>query len=221
MKIEELNTLIQLIGKRAERQENCNLVDTFVRIGPLYTALTNHENQIVYGRRGTGKTHLLSYLKSTRTDEGDIAILISMNQLGSSGGIYSDSSLPISERASRLLIDFLAKLQDELITLALDEKQSKKFCPSIFSDLDDLADAITEVNIDGTTEINQQMSKGLDNSSTLSAKIGHPLTANLGIEEASKSSEEESRSCTKTGTETHHLHFGRLNSVFERIANDL
>ena len=55
----EINTAILKLKKRAEKYSMDQLVDTFVDIGSLFTLLLNTDHQILYGRRGTGKTHVL------------------------------------------------------------------------------------------------------------------------------------------------------------------
>ena len=40
------------------------LVETFVDAGTLFASLASPDHQILSGRRGTGKTHALSYLEA-------------------------------------------------------------------------------------------------------------------------------------------------------------
>jgi Cdc6-like AAA superfamily ATPase len=49
-------------NKRAERASSEILVSNFVDSEPLFDLLSTPNNQIIYGRRGTGKTHALKYL---------------------------------------------------------------------------------------------------------------------------------------------------------------
>lgn len=44
------------IEKRAERAENEKLTETFVDAAPLLASVTTTDHQVVFGRRGTGKT---------------------------------------------------------------------------------------------------------------------------------------------------------------------
>jgi len=50
-------TLVQSY-KRAERPDEAALEDTFVPITSLNNLLRSPEHHILYGRRGTGKTHI-------------------------------------------------------------------------------------------------------------------------------------------------------------------
>src|SRR3954467_10725938 len=67
-----------LIGfnKRAERSSDAMLVATFVDSAPLFDLLSTPNNQVIYGRRGTGKTHALKYLAQTVERRGEYPIYI-------------------------------------------------------------------------------------------------------------------------------------------------
>ncbi|MDB4916645.1 MAG: hypothetical protein JWM95_4289, partial [Gemmatimonadetes bacterium] len=102
------------LTKRAEMNDPKALTETFVDAGPLFTLLSSVDHQILYGRRGTGKTHALKYLAETVRSKGDIAIYVDMRVLGSTGGILSDPSISLRERGTRLLVDVLAEVTDAL-----------------------------------------------------------------------------------------------------------
>lgn len=92
----EINTSILQLGKRAEKYSIDQLIQTFVDVGPLFTILNNKDHQILYGRRGTGKTHVLSYLASKKRDQGHCCINIDLRTIGSTGGLYSDTSIGVT-----------------------------------------------------------------------------------------------------------------------------
>lgn len=102
-----INNLLLKLSKRAETYEKQHLIDSFVDVGPIFTLLSNPDNQILFGRRGTGKTHVLAYLANEISKQGSLAIELDMRTIGSTGGIYSDNQLALSERATRLLVDTL------------------------------------------------------------------------------------------------------------------
>lgn len=77
----------------------------------------------MYGRRGTGKTHALTYLAETKTADGDIAFLVDMRTIGSTGGLYGDPSVSISERATRLLVDTLIYIHEHLLSFAIENDE--------------------------------------------------------------------------------------------------
>lgn len=73
------------IAKRAERQDDAILQKTFVDFGSVFAVLSSIDHQIVFGRRGTGKTHLLTVLKQTKRLSGELALQMDMRNLGSAG----------------------------------------------------------------------------------------------------------------------------------------
>jgi Cdc6-like AAA superfamily ATPase len=64
-----INTAFMKLAKRAESKDRAKLVETFVDAEPLLTLLSTTDHQIIYGRRGTGKTHALLYLHPRRSRE--------------------------------------------------------------------------------------------------------------------------------------------------------
>src|SRR6266542_2324139 len=110
-----VNTAFLKMRLRAEGEDPSVLVKTFVDVGHLFTILSNDDHQVLYGRRGTGKTHALNYLaEDIRRRRGEVPVYIDMRSIGSSGGLYADDSAPLSERATRLLMDTLAAMQMKL-----------------------------------------------------------------------------------------------------------
>jgi hypothetical protein len=116
----EINKALMQIVKRAESGDPQTLMSTFVDVGPLLTLLRTPDNQVVYGRRGTGKTHAFMYQAQQVENHGDWGVYLDLRQIGSSGGLYGDSDLPLSERSTRLLVDVLAALHDSLTNRVLE-----------------------------------------------------------------------------------------------------
>lgn len=76
--------------------------------------LSSADHQIVYGRRGTRKTHALWYLADEVQKRGDLAVFIDMRTIGSTGGVYADPNVPIRERGTRLLLDTIKVIPGRL-----------------------------------------------------------------------------------------------------------
>ena len=76
------------ISRRAESVDRKTLVKTFVDIGALFTVLSSRDHQIVYGRRGTGKTHALVYLAEQESSRNCASVYVDLRNIGSSGGVY-------------------------------------------------------------------------------------------------------------------------------------
>lgn len=65
-----INRVFLGFAKRAERIEKESLMASFVNVGALIDLLSTVDHQVLYGRRGTGKTHALVYLAETLKQKG-------------------------------------------------------------------------------------------------------------------------------------------------------
>src|SRR5690606_21134793 len=148
----EINNTFLKFSKRSETLDIDYLVKTFVNVGPLFTILSNKEHEIIYGRRGTGKTHALLNLKSNIADNDEISVYIDLRTIGSNGGIFSDSSISVVERATRLLIDTISFIITNIVdTVNLDEK-GKYNLSKVSPIADKIWDSISEIKIESEIE---------------------------------------------------------------------
>lgn len=116
-----INSILMRLAKRAEKLQPEHLVKSFVDVGPTYTLLSSTDNQVMFGRRGTGKTHFLAVLNNEITNKGIISVSIDMRLIGSTGGIFSDQNIPLSERATRLLSDTLCVVHEFILDYILEK----------------------------------------------------------------------------------------------------
>lgn len=211
------------IAHRSERYDPEHLAKTFVDVGPLDVIMSNKDHQVVYGRRGTGKTHLFKYEYVQWSNAGHIAIYIDLRALGSNGGLYGDTSVPLPERASRLLADFLNILHNELLSVVL--TRSDQFDLSTVGPiLDQLADAITEVKVTGDIEITKSAQAATAESRDASIRIGVSPTPGLSLAAGSGGEVQENSAYTvriKNPTEQPHLQFGKISAVLQAFVAQL
>jgi hypothetical protein len=166
-----------LIGfnKRAERVSDEILEATFVDSAPLFEVLSTSNNQVIYGRRGTGKTHALKYLAQVVIKKHEYPVYIDLRAVGSNGSIYNDASRPLSERASTLIVDVLNALYNELYSVALEAIDTATHPAQITLRLDDFANAIQSVRISGSVEQEEQRSTSSEDKVSLhmQARLSH------------------------------------------------
>ncbi|MGD0888199.1 MAG: hypothetical protein ABR889_03035 [Acidobacteriaceae bacterium] len=176
------------ISRRAESVDRETLVQTFVDVGPLFAVLSTKDHQVVFGRRGTGKTHALLYVAEQNKLNNNVSIYIDLRYIGSSGGLYGDPSLPLSQRATRLLLDVLGTLHEELLATAVDGNLDlSKVGPA----LDKLATAATDIEVVGETKLETKQTSGtstndasdfkvsFSDTPSASASVGHTSTQNV------------------------------------------
>lgn len=148
---QSLNGMFTRIRRRSEQSGIEHLTDTFVNAGILMEALSNEDHQIIYGRRGTGKTHALRYLASEVAGPNGLSLFIDMSQLGSDSTIYNDTSLTLKERAARLLVDVLNVIHDGLLTTFIDLPDVN--FAILQKNLDSFSSAMPKVQLVGPAEV--------------------------------------------------------------------
>lgn len=146
-----INNAIFEIVKRSEKQSRQHLVASFVEVGALYAVLRTPDNQILYGRRGTGKTHILNCILNEVERNGQIGIYIDMRNIGSNGSLYNDGLSPLQERASRLLRDTFSVIHDKIQDFALHWEEAD--ISQIQPILDALSDSIHQIRVQGEVDL--------------------------------------------------------------------
>ncbi|MEQ6902020.1 ATP-binding protein [Nocardioides sp. YIM 152588] len=189
-----------------------NLARTYVDIAPVTNGLATVDHQVVYGRRGTGKTHTLQHLAHELEGQGDLPIYLDLRRIGSANGIYGDPSQGVRSRGTRLLIDVLEAVHSELLLRAIEDDRFG----ALLEFLDPLADAAAAVRVQGTVsatdehEIEDEDSR-LSQSDASIALSPRPTAAMSSKRE--KRSAQRARRTQKSsyqGVEEHFVHFGIL-----------
>jgi hypothetical protein len=195
---------------RGEKADNSLLVDTFVDSAPLLDLMASGNSQIIYGRRGNGKTHAMKYIADTVTRRGDVAIYIDLGSIGSNTSIYNDTSRSFSERAAQLINDVLEAILSSLYPVAVGALDTIPHPGEITSRLDDFQNSLSSVRVSGTVEnestIDTEASRKANAALNLAAKEGP--SANIGVELAFNQS--STVRAKTTGREIIHTDFGNI-----------
>jgi hypothetical protein len=216
----EINATLLKLSKRAETYDREHLIRTFVDLGPLFSILSNKDHEILYGRRGTGKTHALNYLASELELQGDIVVTIDMRTIGSNGGLFADNTVSLSERATRLLIDTISYIHEGIYSTVVNDSRSRFDLNQIGPVLDSVADAISEIRVIGSysSDIETTESKKADITSTSGLTLGpDSIAINLGANEGASSSANERIIVRRSGEEMHRLHFATVHSQMQKL----
>lgn len=169
---------VSKILQRSERQvDDEKIVETFVDLG-VVAQLANRNNQVIYGRRGTGKTHVFRVLRSQLEDESaaNVVVYIDARTLGSSAQ-FSDESVELQRRVVALLRDIFGPIYNSMLEHIV-ERVSEDANRAL-AVLDQLIPAITETDKTlqeekRTTAESTSMSSDLKASATVgdATKIG-------------------------------------------------
>lgn len=217
-----INQAILRLPKRAESSARPKLIQTFVDVGPLFSLLSGIDHQILYGRRGTGKTHVLNYLADSKEKEGDAVVVTDLRNIGSSAGLYADATVPLPERATRLLVDALLSIHSSLYEFFLDRAEELDLSQSGPA-LDRLADAITEVKVVGNVETSKTTSRSSSQSSDarFELDIAANPSAKLGASNNVSENQYGNETTSRGGKEQLYVNFGATSSAFREIISCL
>jgi histone H3/H4 len=213
---ESLNRLVMRIAIRAEMLSE-DMADTaFVDLHQVTDSLRRIDHQIIYGRRGAGKTHAFRNLAKTVEREGDLPVYLDLRTIGSSGGLYGDTTQSLATRGSQLLIDVLEAFHTKLVDKAIDDEHFA----ALLDRLDDIAEAVTEVRVEGPVTVTSEFSRESEyqHESSLGGKaqIGSSgIAASLGKARSRKSASRNGtkRAIQRSGNEVPRILFGRLSKT--------
>jgi hypothetical protein len=138
----ELAKAVASIPQRSEKQSDVQkLVGAFVDPGIL-PQIENINSQIIYGRRGTGKTHVLRVLESSlRAKERTCVIYVDARTFGSTSQ-FSDATIPLSTRCTSLFRDLLGEVYNGLLDFVV--QQDSPDVDKALEQINLLASAATE-----------------------------------------------------------------------------
>ncbi|MBM7519970.1 ORC-CDC6 family AAA ATPase [Nocardioides nitrophenolicus] len=131
---------VSSIVSRSERQADPEVLrETYVETGVL-PQVANFGHQVLYGRRGTGKTHVLQVLGAEMEESENVFhIYLDIRLLGSAH-MFTDPTQPLAPRCIALFKDLLALLQGRLLDIATDPNRDG----SGMEEVSELARYITE-----------------------------------------------------------------------------
>jgi hypothetical protein len=210
--------------KRAEKSTADILYSTFVDSAPLFDLLATKNNQVMYGRRGTGKTHALKYLAQHLEGAHKIPVYIDLRSIGSDGALYHDISKPEAERSIRLILDVLGVIADELYALAVARISDAPHPDQITKRLDDLHEAISDVRIVGahTFAKTSEQHAGRNQHSAIGATLaadGSAFAMATGAQTAT--SFRHAMGLQINGQQRLHIEFGRVQGALRSLLDVL
>jgi len=220
--LSSINRALNSVPKRAEARQADQLRETFVDSG-VAAALEAVDHQVVYGRRGTGKTHAFRYLQTIVQERGDISFYADLRTIGSPEGLFAGEEIASTERAARLLVDLLGQFHDAVLTAAVDDE--KLIADATFvRKLDALGTAITSVRVTGSVEVSREgeQAQSTTDGAGVGASVGvagpafdAKLTAGQGQESRQLGRE------TRSGTERLSLNFSDVARALRELSQSL
>ena len=118
----ELAKAVAAIPQRSEKQSDTQkLVEAFVDPGIL-PQVDNVNSQIIYGRRGTGKTHVLRVLESELKTRKKVCVLYVDARTFGSTSQFTDVSVPLPTRCTSLFRDLLGEIYNSLLEFVVNQE---------------------------------------------------------------------------------------------------
>lgn len=216
--IQDLNNAFNRIPKRAESHADHDLLTTFADSGITH-ALTTVDHEIIYGRRGTGKTHALRYLSSSLAERDNIAIFVDLRTVGSPEGIFDEDSLSPVDRTSRVLVDVLGVIHDAILSAALDDSELTGNA-NFVNALDRFADAATSIRIRGEVSQTARVADETHQASSFGGVV-EPGGGYAQARADSRNSTSSGFSETRRGHESLALNFSEVARALRNLAETL
>jgi len=221
--LKNLHKALLNFNKRAERASSEILVSNFVDSEPLFDLLSTPNNQVIYGRRGTGKTHALKYLAESVERSGDHAVYLDLRSVGSNSSIYNDGTRSLTDRAATLIVDVLNAVYDELYNIAVRAIDNAPDPHQLTLRLDDLSSAISTIRITGPIEHEVQTEETASQDTGISAKasIGSTPSAEANVSLKTTSTDHGSVRVKRSGAETIRLDFANITAAIRGLVEVL
>lgn len=217
-----IEELLSRVTRRAEDLSAHEQIQSYVQARGLSGALLNKDNKVLFGRRGTGKTHALTFIADSVEKRNDIAIYLDMRRLGSNNSIYSDASKPIAHRATYALRDFIAALHELLLDKLTSASFKLRNPRTLQSKLDAISACYREVMVIETVLIREKSEGSQSSTEEGSAETAIDLTgAKLGI-----NARRETVIATAKGAEAEHkgtlaysVNYGNLSNAISDLSS--
>lgn len=215
-----INRGLARVSRRADQTSDEHLRRTFVDSG-VTAVLEIADHQVLFGRRGTGKTHALRYVQGEIETAGDLAVYLDLRMVGSPEGLFAGESLPDTERTARLLVDLLGQVHDGLLTFVL-ENDALLGNAALVNALDELVEGITAVRVE-VAEVEQEdkQTKSAKSGAALSLKLAATPAADVGAHREQSGENVAQRRELRRGPERIRLNFAEVGLALRRIAKEL
>jgi hypothetical protein len=139
LRSDKFSVAINALERRAERQESdLALYNTYVDTGVLQE-ISDSESQVIYGRRGVGKTHLLHYHRHAVSLQGQrcLYLIFDCQRFGSGTATISDDPKLVAHNyAFEFLNDLGTRLFDAVAALKLGNSEEEKALKSAITFVD-------------------------------------------------------------------------------------
>ena len=212
----QVMSAVSRIRQRSEKQSNIKkLINTFVDIG-IFPQIDNENNQIIYGRRGTGKTHILRILSAKlQEDKSNIVSYVDCRNLGSTAQ-FSDPQFDIKHRCLSLFKDILNIIHDDLLEYVVE--QDENISSQSLEILDEMSSIMIEPYSSYQLDSITQRSLGKSRKSAgIGLTVSFPLKSDFKINDTSSDSAENESTKSFKVLQEDKVIFPSLNTSMKKL----
>ncbi|MEA2369790.1 MAG: hypothetical protein QOH12_184 [Solirubrobacteraceae bacterium] len=179
--------------------------------------LDNNNNQILYGRRGTGKTHVLKVLQhDSDSSAPEFSVYIDMRTLGSNSQ-WEAGDRPGFVRVANLLKDVLGELQTALLEYAT--RPGGDPPGEVFESLSDLAAAITRsVVVDD--KVTEEESASVTHGGKAGIDVDVSVTPKIRLRGEHTDSNAQTLRIVREGRPLERILFREIGDALQRVLAD-
>lgn len=216
-----INRAFNRVPKRAEARQADQLRDTFEDSG-VSAALEAIDHQVLYGRRGTGKTHALRYLEGRIQASGDIAVYLDLRTVGSPEGLYLGEQVEATERAARLLVDLLMQFHDAVLESALSD-DGLVADTQFVNRMDALADSVSTLRVAGELEVEVEQGErhAATDTAGFAVEVSGVPRASAAVASGAERETSGRRRETRSGRERLALNFSDVARALRNVAHSI
>src|SRR6185312_11978556 len=150
----------------------------------------------------------------------EAAVQLDMRNLGSTSGIYGDTTIPLAQRGTRLLIDVLAAIHGRLLELAIHDPAIVDL-GRLGKALDEFFDANRHVQVVGqaTIETDASTTLGADRGGQFSVDIGANPSLSITRAAAASATTAQTSKTRLKGEVVHRVNFGGVGDTLRKVVD--
>jgi hypothetical protein len=207
---------VSQVEVRAESQQNLDLLaEKFVDPG-VTDQLENDNSQIVYGRRGTGKTHILKFIEQglrQRRHEGRLGLYLDMRILGS-GSLNVGAGRELHVRTTAVLRDILERIHNELMSYVTDP--ATEVGSEAYEALNGLVHAMQRTILEGE-ELSTEDSDTATRERSGGAALAISPRPEARIESGRSASRQRQATVARSGKPKHALYYQEVGNALNAV----
>lgn len=216
----KLRQAAEALPQRAEKLDPEVLQATFNDVGGIGDTVLNVDNKIIYGRRGSGKTHALLYQKQRIIAQGDLAVFIDLRKIGSNVSLYR-SDQNSDYRVRKFAFEFFQDLHNEILN-ELKGRNEPPFLADYAQRLNDLIDEINSVygSTEQTVEEHDLQANERNRGENFGVDVHNALKFSFKTSDLLRSENKRSQIIKRSELLSKRLNYGSISKILDSLMKE-